>query len=176
MPVASTLHEYAVHLHEQGALNLDTPLRALVGQQTLDAALPNDPAIPRLPTDIFVGPRYVFITALPLPPPPDLNQAASVADDVRASTGQQRPSPGTTRPALDQTFGALDGIGFINLDATLRSLIQPDGIGCTELDLRDAGPALYIHENFIFLHVSQQPPQLGDVFKTADSVRKVTGS
>src|SRR5688572_9283999 len=88
VPMATTtLHEYLKDLHFQGAINLDTPLRALVSAETLQIA-PAAVATTYPPTDIFIGRRYVYITLTG--GNPQLAGVAGAAEHVRAATtGQQ---------------------------------------------------------------------------------------
>lgn len=57
MPLQGNLHDLMLHLQEQGVVNLDTPLKALVDPDVIKAA-----SVSGLPTDIIIGPRYVFVT------------------------------------------------------------------------------------------------------------------
>jgi len=77
MPVPTNLNDLMLHLEEQGVISLRTPLRALVEPDALKAANPSS-----LPTDIIIGPRYVYVT---IENPADLNGVAKVAEAIRAT-------------------------------------------------------------------------------------------
>jgi hypothetical protein len=168
MPVATTLNQLLLNLHEQKTINLDTPLRSLID---------HNPIAQRLPTDIIIGPRYIYVTLLP--DVARLNDVAGVADDVRGVAGQQKSPPpprGGQGPVTDPSFGELSASGLLNLDAPLRALIQPDGAGAMEIDLRDAGPAIFIHQNYVFIHNPGDHPQLTEMAGVSEKVQAITGS
>lgn len=74
MPLPSNVHELMANLHEQGVVNLDTSIRSLVQPAVLGSASPNS-----LPTDIIIGPRYVFVTKV--------GQQAGINEQVGAVAG-----------------------------------------------------------------------------------------
>jgi hypothetical protein len=171
----TTLHDYLKDLHFQGAINLDTPLRALVSAETLQIA-PAAAASTYPPTDIFIGRRYIYVTLTA--GNPQLAAVAGVAEHVRAATGQQgevRPSqepPESTR-GLTEQFDLLHTSGLINLDVPLRSLVQPDGGGAVILR-EDIPPSIFIHQAFVFIHVGGNPTLIEDVANVASDVRAET--
>jgi hypothetical protein len=80
VPLPSNLSDMMEHLEREGFLNLDTPLRVLVEPETINAASPN-----ALPTDVIIGPRYVFVTIDG--PELDIAQISRFADAIRTSAG-----------------------------------------------------------------------------------------
>jgi hypothetical protein len=61
----------------------------------------------------------------------------------------------TTPVQAAKTLTALSDAKFLNLDASLRSLVHPAGMGGMSVGgpVSDEGPAILIHENFVFIHV-----------------------
>lgn len=61
----------------------------------------------------------------------------------------------TTPVQAAKTLTALSDAKFLNLDASLRSLVHPAGMGGMAVGnpVADDGPAILIHENFVFIHI-----------------------
>ena len=172
MPAPATLHDLLQELHEQGAINLDTPLGKLVAPDTLDGVAPQTGAA-RLPSDIFVGPRYVYVTLTP--GNVEVAGVADVAAEVRDATGQNAERASTSdRIPPAGSFATLNESGLVNLAAPLRSLVSPGSGGAVLL--RDEGPAVFIHQNYVIVHIPDPAPQIADVSTVADEVTRLTGA
>lgn len=78
MPLPANLSDMMTHLEREGLIDLDVPLRALVEPDTLSAASPN-----ALPTDIIVGPRYIYVTIED--PEAEIAQISRIADAIRTA-------------------------------------------------------------------------------------------
>lgn len=145
--MAATLHDVVVNLHNNKAIDLDTPLRVLAESA---AGLAANSPIDARNGDMFFGSWLVFMTAGS--DAPRLSEVASVASDVQTYTGTQTPPAGPPSfVAADQSL-QLDKIGLIDLDQPLRSLLQPDGLAGT---IRvEGGVSCFIHHRFCLLHVA----------------------
>jgi hypothetical protein len=117
------------HLHDTKAINLDTSLKDLLANQ------PVEPEGRRV--DLFVGHNVLFLTAENKFEGPT-GTAVPPVDAARADS--QRSSSQIARVAQS---------GLINLDATLRSLVESDVVGQRSSDFW----ALYIHSAYVLLHV-----------------------
>jgi hypothetical protein len=170
-----TLSDVLLDLHEHGAINVDTPLSRLVGEDTLAALAGPSAAASTTGLDIVVGHHYVFVTYS--------DQAASLtdvtgaADEVRAATGQPSPSGPSVLPAAQAgTFSVLSDSGLIKLDAPLRSLMGPGGSGgIIVADI--TGVQTFLTSHFVFVHVSGNVPAetLGETAAVAGEVTKAIG-
>lgn len=122
-----TLNSLMNYLHDSKAINLDTSLRDLLANQ------PVEPEGRRV--DLFVGHNVLFLTSEDKVEGPTRTGVSPVARvEDQSSTSQ------ISRVAQS---------GFINLDATLRSLVDNNVAGARQSDYW----ALYIHSAFLLLHI-----------------------
>lgn len=170
-----TLSDVLLDLHEHGAINIDTPLSRLLGEDTLAALAGPSQAAGIAHVDIVIGHRYCFVTYSDQVA--SLSEVADAAADVREATGQPSPSgPSVLPTAPAATFGALAQTGLIKLDAPLRSLMGPGGSGgIIVADI--TGVQTFITPHYVFVHVSTDNPlpTLGETASVAGEVAQAMG-
>ena len=138
------------YLHDSKAINIDTSLKDLL------ANAPVEPVGSRV--DIFVGHNILFITA---------------SDFVNVPTGTGVPpvrsaSALTDAQSSSSQLSRVASSGIINLDTTLRTLLDNNAAGT-----RETGDhwVLYIHHQYMLLHIPDYSgAPLG--LKTASSIAK----
>ena len=84
-----------------------------------------------------------------------------------------------TSPAqAAKTLTALSDAKFLNLDASLRALVHPAGMGGMSVGnpVADDGPAILIHENFVIIHVGSREILRDDSTALTDGLSRLSAN
>lgn len=75
-----------------------------------------------------------------------------------------------------RSVASLGNSRFLNLDAPVRALVEPAGLGGASLNpAADDGPAVLVHENYILIHWPGRLNEIEEIAKIAERVRGGVG-